>query len=123
MTEERADDALSRLLRAGDPAAGEPSPSRTERSALRRWVLAAGRERRRRPNGWLVPATAALALLALALGLAWRGTPGPALETAELPAARATTAAATPADAGQQVQFTTENGTLVVWVLMPRSTS
>ena len=122
MPEERTDDTLGRLLRAGDPAAEEPSPSRIDRFALRRRILAAGRERRQRPNGWLVPATTVVALLALALALAWRETRGPSLANSERPAVRATAATAMQADAGQQVQFTTQNGTLVVWVLMPRST-
>ena len=120
MSDERDDDVLSRLLRAGDPAAEDPGPSHAERLALRRRVLAAGRERRERPNGWLVPATTVVALLALALGLAWRGPRDLPPEAAELPApARSATAFH---DTGQQVQFTTENGTLVVWVLMPRAT-
>ena len=119
MGEKQVDDALGRVLRAGDPGARTSGLEPAEGSAMRRRVLAAHRQRRERPNGWLVPATTVVALLALALGLAWRARESPLLTTAQLSQAPI----ATPSDSeGQQVQFTTENGTLVVWVLLPRST-
>ncbi len=119
MPENRTDDALTTLLRAGDPAAADPGLSPAERAAIRRQVLAAGSERRGTAGAWLLPAATAMALLALALSLALRQprAPIPAM-VAETPR----TALAT-ASTGQQIQFTTDNGTLVVWVLQPRSTS
>ena len=99
------------LLRAGDPAAGDPGLDRGEQAAMRaRLVVGA---RRRRPPAWLVPATAAAALFALTLGLAWRSAPAPEV-IAQRPAAP-------PAPGERQIQFTTDRGTLVVWVLEPRS--
>lgn len=120
MPDRTPDDALDRLLRAGDPAAGAPGLDAVERSAMRRRILAARREPRPRPDGWWVPATTVVALLALALGLALLRPADPPPRTAGLsPAASPAVGAA---GGGQQVQFTTENGTLVVWVLTPRST-
>lgn len=118
MLEKRTDDALTTLLRAGDPAAGDPGLDRAERALMRQRILAEGRERRRRPNAWLLPAAAAMALLALSLGLALLQprTPLPGPAGAGRPPAAA-------ASSSQQIQFTTDNGTLVVWVLQPRSTS
>lgn len=119
MPENRVDDPLTNRLRSGDPSAADPGLSPVEQAAMRQRVLAAGRERRRRPDGWLLPAATAVALLALALGLAWnRPQAADPTRVAELP--RPILAAG---GAGQQIQFTTENGTLVVWVLQPRPIS
>ena len=118
MNEKHVDDALARLLREGDPAPRTPGLEAAESSAMRRRVLAAHRERRARPNGWLVPATAAMALLALALGLALR-QPKATSPAADLGRPRPTMSGGAT---GQQIQFTTEGGTLVVWVLQPRAT-
>ncbi len=117
MSDEHDHDPLRVLLRAGDPAAGdELDPQR--RVAMKARILAAHRSDRR-DSRWLLSAAAAAALLALALGLAWQR---PA--TLPAPAAPATAMlAASPAGGGRQIQFTTENGTLVVWVLQPRETS
>ncbi len=113
-------EALSRLLRAGDPAAGAPALDPMERKAMRRRLLDAHRRRRERPESWLVPVLTAAGLLALALGLAWRAPEPAPLTTAELRAVPSVTAGETSGGA-HQVQFTTDNGTLVVWVLMPRN--
>lgn len=63
---------LKDVLRKGDPAAGDPGLSPEEIQAMRRTVLSAVPEPRRR--GWLVPLTAAAVLIlaaVLALSL-WR---------------------------------------------------
>ena len=119
MPENPPQDPLSRLLRAGDPAAGDPGLDPRQRASMRQRILAAGREGRRSATGWLLPAATAMALLALALGLALRQPKAPI--PAPLAEARQTTLT-TPVT-GQQIQFTTDGGTLVVWVLQPRSTS
>jgi hypothetical protein len=67
--------SLKDILRKGDPAAGEPELSPEEIQAMRRTVLAAVPESRRR--GWLVPIAAAAALIlaaVLVLSL-WRPAP------------------------------------------------
>ena len=116
MPETPNNDALTTLLRAADPAAGDPGLDARERALMRQRVLAAGRQRSRRTAGWLAPAATAMALLALALGLALNQPRAPLPEaTAGSPA---TSLAAD--SSGQQIQFTTDNGTLVVWVLQPR---
>lgn len=59
---------LKDVLRKGDPAAGDPGLSPEEVRAMRRTVLSAVPEPRRR--GWLVPVvTAAALILAAVLGL------------------------------------------------------
>ena len=119
MPENRSDDALTALLRAGDPAADDPGLDSRERALIRQRMLAIGRERRRPAIGWLVPAATAMALLALALGLALRQPPAPRSETVtERPPA-----APAISSTGQQIQFTTDSGILVVWVLQPKLSS
>lgn len=64
---------LREILRRGDPAAGDPGLSPEEIQRMRRVVLAAVPEPRRR--GWLVPVMATAAALVLAVALAlilWR---------------------------------------------------
>jgi hypothetical protein len=64
---------LRAILRKGDPAAGDPGLPAEELQAMRRAMLSAVPEPRRR--GWLVPVLAAAAVLALATALAlglWR---------------------------------------------------
>ncbi len=118
MTEHRSDDALTSLLRAGDPAADDPGLDSRERALIRQRMLATSREGRRQMIGWLVPAATAMALLALALGLALRQPRTPLYEPV---AERAPDAPAS--SIGQQIQFTTDSGILVVWVLQPRLSS
>ena len=127
MPDERTDDPLTALLRAADPAAGDPGLDPRERALVRQRLLDTGHERRRHTAGWLLPAATAMALLALGLGLGLNQPRAPLPgTTTERPAAPLTTAAVNAvagAAAGQQIQFTTDNGTLVVWVLQPRATS
>lgn len=67
-------DRLRDLLREGDPAAGDPGLSPEEVQAMRRTVLSAVPEPRRR--GWLVPALATAAALVLAaVPVLWRTAP------------------------------------------------
>lgn len=68
------DDRLRDLLREGDPAAGDPGMSPEEVQAMRRTVLSAVPEPRRR--GWLVPVLAtAAALILAAVVVLWRMAP------------------------------------------------
>jgi hypothetical protein len=57
-------DELRSILRKGDPAAGEPGLTPEEVQAMRRTVLSAVPEPRRR--GWMVPAMVTVAALILA---------------------------------------------------------
>ena len=133
MSEKQPVDALTRLLRAGDPATGDPGLNPTERALMRQEILAASSKGPRRAVGWLLPAATAMALLALALGLALRRPPAPLPHAAGEPPqlAHASTSTSTPnptststsTSNGQQIQFTTDSGILVVWVLQPRPTS
>ena len=68
-------DDLRSILRKGDPAAGEPGLTPEEVQTMRRAVLSAVPERRRR--GWLVPAMvgAAAALVLAAALILWRPEP------------------------------------------------
>lgn len=85
-------DRLRGLLRDGDPAAGDPGLSPEEVQAMRRTVLSAVPEPRRR--GWLVPALATAAalilaaVLVLALGRKTPETsdPGPVMAAPIIPA-------------------------------------
>jgi hypothetical protein len=73
---------LKDALKQGDPAAGDPGLSPEEIHAMRRTVLSAAPEPRRR--GWLVPVvgTAAVLILAALIGLSlWRQQPAPAHPT------------------------------------------
>ena len=66
-----SDEKLREILRKGDPAAGDPGLSPEEIQGMRRAVLAAVPEPRRR--GWLVPAMVGAAALILAVALIlWR---------------------------------------------------
>jgi hypothetical protein len=123
MSEKRPDDALTRLLRAGDPAAGDPGLDSSERALMRQRILATGREGGRRSTGWLLPAATAMALMALALGLALRQSRTSSPDPFARPARAALAATSIDGSSGRQIQFTTDNGILVVWVLQPRPTS
>jgi hypothetical protein len=80
------DERLRQILRHGDPASGDAGLTPDEVRALRRTVLTAIPERRRR-LAWLpAAAAAAMALLLLALALRpWHGTPAPPPRVAALP--------------------------------------
>ncbi len=71
-------DDLRSILRKGDPAAGEPGLTPEEVQAMRRTVLSAIPEPRRR--GWLVPAMAGAAALILAAVIALSLWPAPSKE-------------------------------------------
>lgn len=82
---------LRDLLREGDPAAGDPGLSPEEVQGMRRTVLSAVPEPRRR--GWLVPALATAAALILAAVLVlWRTAPGTPPEPGPVMAAPVTPA-------------------------------
>jgi hypothetical protein len=122
MTDDRTNDAIDALLRQGDPAADESEPSREDIAQMRRTVLNALPERRKRIR-WF-PVAAATAALAMAVVLITPArldrqaadTPLPTAGTETVDSGTAT------ADAGsrrQQVQFATEKGTRIIWVLDP----
>lgn len=76
-------DDLRSILRKGDPAAGEPGLTPEEVQAMRRTVLSAVPEPRRR--GWLVPAMVAAAALVLAAVIALSLWPTPSKEVVVRP--------------------------------------
>lgn len=127
MTEPKATDGRERLteiLRDGDPAAGEPPLAAAEREAMRRRIVDRALRRRKTPAADRGRARARLRLAAVAaslivlvaltltLGLP-RRTPPPA--PPETPVAAAQTRERAP----REIRFTTEAGTLIVWVLNP----
>ena len=81
-------DELHSILRKGDPAAGEPGLTPEEVQAMRRAMLSAVPEPRRR--GWMVPVWAGAAALILAAVIAlslWRPDPPPHETVADRPPA------------------------------------
>ena len=71
MNAETNPDRLRQALRQGDPASGEPGLTADEVHAMRRAVLTAAPEPRRRMAWFPVVATGAAALVALALAVAF----------------------------------------------------
>lgn len=126
MTEPKVTDGRERLteiLRDGDPAAGGPPLATEEREAMRRRIVDRALRRERTPAADRGSARARLRLAAVAaslvvllaltltLGLPRRTPPPAPPETAA--------AAQTQERAPREIQFTTEAGTLIVWVLNP----
>lgn len=122
MTDDRTNETLDALLKQGDPASDETAPSSEDIAQMRRTVLNALPERRRRIR-WF-PIAAATAALALAVVLitparldrqaADNPTPTAGSETVD-----SGTATADAGSRRQQVQFATESGTRIIWVLDP----
>lgn len=117
---EPSSDRLRRLLQSGDPAGDDTTPTADELAAMRREILRAEAGGHGAP--WLPVAIAATLIIVLGLlllpvaleqgsGTSPDGGAGPGSETA-LPAAEATGNA-------HQIQFATENGTQVIWVVNP----
>lgn len=106
---------LTALLRAGDPAADGTQPTPQEIAELRRAILNAVPPRRSLRWLPLAAATGALALAALLITPAGPSRSGSArdsdLREAIVPRADA------PSGRRQQLQFATENGTRIIWVL------
>lgn len=111
-----AERALRELLRQHDPAAGAPAPRPERVAAMRRAIAAESSGRGARDLSWLA---ASLAVLALGLALAplWWERTAPTATGRELAAAAEPVAVAT--QPGREIQYTTERGTLVVWILNP----
>jgi hypothetical protein len=122
MTDDRTNENLDVLLKQGDPAGDEAAPSREDIAQMRRTVLNALPERGRRIR-WF-PIAAATAAMALAVVLITPARLDRQAADTPLPGASTETvdSVAATADAGdrrQQVQFATENGTRIIWVLDP----
>lgn len=118
---------LAENLRAGDPAKDEPPLTAAERTAMRRRIVAqAGSGRKPRWMGWsgLLGSHTALAA-ALVVLAGWMLLPGlrPWSTSSAPTTAAPTTAPVHPAEPAErtprEIRFTTEAGTLVVWVLNP----
>ena len=77
------EEKLREILTQGDPAAGEPGMTQEEVREMRRVVLSAGPEPRKR--GWLVPVLAGAAALVLAAAIALSLWPAPPEEVAVRP--------------------------------------
>lgn len=123
MTEIRPDDPLRTLLRTGDPAVDGTEPNAEETATLRRRILNRIPERKTFPR-WL-PLTAAIAAAVLGIVLLMPSatdsppassspTPGGGL-VGVIPGAEAPA----QADRRRQIQFASENGTRIIWVLNP----
>jgi len=121
MTDPRSDDRLRALLRTGDPAADGREPTDEERARLRRRVLSQVPERGRSWR-WLPVATAVAALLVAVVLLTGPGATdrGTDLAVPVRPdVGPEASADAAPSDQRQQIQFATQNGTRIIWVLDP----
>jgi hypothetical protein len=121
MNDSRSDEQLRALLRGADPAADGQDPTPEEHAALRRLVLNRVPDRTRAWR-WLPIATAVAAMLVAAVLLLG---PDRAPSTADLAApsrpdvARQVSPEERPVDNRQQIQFATEKGTRIIWVLDP----
>ena len=119
MTELRKDDELRALLRRGDPAGDGDLPSGEEIAEMRRTVLDAIPRRRRIRWFPLAAATAAMALVVVLISPA---RPGRQSADTSLPTAVTEDLGSGPqtsSDRRRQIQFATENGTRIIWVLDP----
>jgi hypothetical protein len=103
---------LSRLLRAGDPAADDPALSDHDAAALRRAVMTAARSAAAEHDAWRRPLVlAATAVLTLAMAvLAGHRAPGGESATADVPLPAAAI------ESPRQLQFATPGGTRIIWV-------
>ena len=107
---------IGRLLREGDPLAGEPSLSAADIQQMRRAVVAAAVSSR--PAPWwphpiVVAATIALTLTASVVLGRWL-PPAPA--DGDGRAATQVPASSVPEPARRQLQFATPGGTRIIWV-------
>ena len=106
---------LRSLLRAGDPAAHDETPSPGQLANMRRQVLHAARTPDVARTPWHQPlAVAAAVALTVAAGI-FAGQHFPRQE-----AATPSSGAPSPAsDARRQLQFSTPGGTRIIWVFDP----
>jgi len=115
------DNDLNRILHEADPLAQDPGLTTTDRTEMRRTILA--RIPERSPSRWrlLSPALSFAFLLAVALGLAWwpSTVDSPTTNTLTSSPTSAPGSAAGNALESRKIQFETPGGTLVVWVLDP----
>lgn len=121
MNDSRSDDQLRALLRNADPADDDREPTEEEHAALRRLVL--NRIPDRNPSWkWLPIATATAAMLVAAALLIgpYRTRPATDLGAPDRPdVATQVSPEAAPNARRQQIQFATEKGTRIIWVLDP----
>jgi hypothetical protein len=118
MTQLRNNDELRALLQQGDPLRDEGEPSREEIAQMRRSALNALPERRR--TRWLPIALATAALAAAVVLVSPARLNRQAVDTPSTTATETVDSGAPSAgDRRQQVQFATENGTRIIWVLDP----
>lgn len=118
MNDSRNEDPLRDLLLAGDPAADGAEPDREELAGFRRRVLARVSERRSFAS-WLPAAVATGAMIAIAIAVTVL-RPEPVVQKrptmVESPAG---SAAEAPGSRQRQIQFATDKGTRIIWVLDP----
>jgi len=114
MNDQNADERLRALLQAADPAADGSEPGAEEIARLRRLTLNQVPERHRTWH-WL-PIAAAAALVAAVLVLI---PTGPGEEPLPSDASGVLTAGRATQPQRQQIQFATESGTRIIWVLDP----
>ena len=112
-------DRLTRLLRAGDPAADGSTPSSEEAMRLRSRVLRAGRESRR--GAWLPLAVAATFLFSILLlrPLGDDRERGESLDASAEQRTSPSPRVIARGDTNRQIQFATREGTQIIWVLNP----
>jgi hypothetical protein len=121
-----SDQELRQRLREGDPAADRSEPAQWQWAAMRQRAMRAAGSRagttQPRIGNWAWTAVAAAALVALLLGPRLFETP--VVEQVPSAADRATAQAQAPTAAEERparsLQFSTSNGTRVIWTLDPR---
>ena len=119
---DRTEHELRALLRAADPAADGCDPTGSELSHMRRRVLDRASVRPVWLSLPLSTVSAASAVVALTLILAWNLLPPGVVEPPSGPGIRQPTSVGPASDAKQpvrQIQFSTPGGTRVVWTLDP----
>lgn len=121
MSQRPTDDPLSRWLHAGDPAGDDFRPTAAERARL--WSRMLASLPRQRAAGRLRPATAVAAFtlalsVALTVALLRPGKDAGSGRGGSSPTPSRAGTAPDPDDR-RQIQFATENGTRIIWVLDP----
>lgn len=117
---EASSNRLRRLLQSSDPAGDGTTPTADELAAVRRAILRT--EPRNHEAPWIPVAIAATLVVALGILLLAVGVekdPERALDGGVTPAREAVLPAAETTGDAHQIQFATENGTQVIWVVNP----
>jgi hypothetical protein len=115
--DQNREDSLRRLLRAGDPVGDGCELSPDEASELRRVMLRSVRTSR--PTRWIPLGAAVAAALLAAIVLLPGSTTGPDPSRVVSQPKAERTLPEESAEGKRQIQFATDSGTQIIWVLDP----